>query len=441
MIRKSSIHIEKANIGEFYHNSREKDTNNSIFSKDDNYCSLKANEAMELYFNELKKRTELYQRRTGKKLHKKTITLFSAVINLNEKHTKEDLEKIVRFIEKRYNTKVIQFAIHKDEGHIDENGNKIINYHAHILFIGIDNEGVSVRRKMDKKDLITLQDEVAKLLNMPRGVNYTQEKKKRPKRLDTYEYKRAMKIKNDEVLKLKKELEKEKNLRKQTEEKNRKLKKDLLLKDAEIRKLELTKKGLEKRIQKLRNQMKDYNKLQEANEQYKLFTKDDYQTLSQIKKLLKVSTLKDINHMLNEFENSIKERIRKRQLELIEKHSTETGLIKKEKVIKTDKAKKIIKSTTSTKKDYGKEFIEAVFRVKQLQKELKQEKEKNQILKTKIKDLENENVKLKIERDYTEMEYEFNKENKAEKNGKNEINKTLTHTSKKRIKSSKNIGD
>ncbi|QCI27611.1 hypothetical protein [Caminibacter pacificus] len=252
MVRKSSIHIEKANIGEFYHNSREKNTNNPIFSKDNNYCNIKANEAMKLYFSELKKRTELYQRRTGKKLHKKTITLFSAIINLNEKHSKEDLEKVVRFIEKRYNTNVIQYSIHKDEGHIDENGNKIINYHAHIFFMGIDNEGVSVRRKMDRKDLITLQDEIAKLLNMPRGVNYTQEKKKRPKRLNTYEYKRAMKLKNDEVLKLKKELEKKKNLRKQTEEENKKLKKDLLLKDAKIRKLELTKKGFEKKNQRVK---------------------------------------------------------------------------------------------------------------------------------------------------------------------------------------------
>ncbi|WP_456488251.1 hypothetical protein [Caminibacter pacificus] len=432
MVRKSSIHIEKASIGEFYHNSREKKTENSIFSTKDNYCSLKAKEAMELYFNELKKRTELYQKRTGKKLHKKTITLFSAIINLNEKHTKEDLEKIVRFIEKRYNTKVIQYSIHKDEGHIDENGNPVINYHAHILFMGIDNEGVSVRRKMDRKDLITLQDEIAKLLNMPRGVNYTQEKKKRPKRLNTYEYKRAMKLKNDEVAKLKKELEKEKNLRKQTEEENRKLKKDLFLKDAEIRKLELTKKGLEKRIQKLRNQMKDYNKLQEENEQYKIFTKEDYQTLSQIKKLLKVTELKDINHMLNEFENSIKEKIRKKQLKLIEKHSTEIGILNKEKVVKTSTAKTIIKSTTSTKKDYGKEFIDAVFRVKQLHNELKVEKEKNKSLKEQIKILKNENVKLKIERDYEEMENASNENNISESIDLKENSKKGKTTSNKK---------
>ncbi|ROR40211.1 hypothetical protein EDC58_1199 [Caminibacter pacificus] len=178
--------------------------------------------------------------------------------------------------------------------------------------------------------------------------------------------------------------------------------------------------------------MKDYNKLQEENKQYKIFTKEDYQTLSQIKKLLKVTELKDINHMLNEFENSIKEKIRKRQLELIEKHSTETSILNKEKVIKTDKAKTIIKSTTSPTKDYGKEFIDAVFRVKQLQKELKQEKEKNQILKTKIKDLENENAKLKVERDYAEIkkdEKETTKENKTY-NKKNKTNSFAINTNK-----------
>ncbi|QCI27610.1 hypothetical protein [Caminibacter pacificus] len=189
---------------------------------------------------------------------------------------------------------------------------------------------------------------------------------------------------------------------------------------------------MKKRIKELREQMKDYNKLQEENKQYKIFTKEDYQTLSQIKKLLKVTELKDINHMLNEFENSIKEKIRKRQLELIEKHSTETSILNKEKVIKTDKAKTIIKSTTSPTKDYGKEFIDAVFRVKQLQKELKQEKEKNQILKTKIKDLENENAKLKVERDYAEIkkdEKETTKENKTY-NKKNKTNSFAINTNK-----------
>ena len=62
---------------------------------------------------------------------------------------------------------------------------------------------------------------------------------------------------------------------------------------------------------------------------------------------------------------------------------------------------------------------------------------KNQILKTKIKDLEDENTKLKVERDYEEMEIKESSKNTE----KIEINKTLTHISKKRIKSSKNIGD
>jgi len=113
------------------------------------------------------------------------------------------------------------------------------------------------------------------------------------------------------------------------------------------------------------------------------------------KKLLKVSSLKDINHMLNEFENSIKAKIRKRQLELIEKYSKERGILNKEKVVKTSMAKKIINSTTSPKKDYGKEFIEAVFRVKQLEKETQTGKRKKSNLKNKNQRLKMPNLKLK----------------------------------------------
>ncbi|WP_456479965.1 hypothetical protein, partial [Nautilia sp.] len=112
------------------------------------------------------------------------------------------------------------------------------------------------------------------------------------------------------------------------------------------------------------------------------------------------------------------------------------GVLNKEKVVKTSTAKKIIKYTTSSKKDYGKEFIDAVFKVKELKKELKQEKEKNQILKTKIKGLEDENAKLKIERDYEEMENKSNKNNKSEKNEKIEINKALKQKSKKVLQKS-----
>jgi len=80
-------------------------------------------------------------------------------------------------------------AIHRDEGHISEEGEEVVNYHAHIEFMGLDAEGNSVRKKLTKGNLSKLQSHVAKLLGMERGTNYAKEEKRRPKRLDTYEYK------------------------------------------------------------------------------------------------------------------------------------------------------------------------------------------------------------------------------------------------------------
>jgi len=278
-MRKSSIHIERANLGEFYHNDRSKPTKNSIFSTKDNYCNRSGKDAMELYFSELKKRTELYQKRTGKKLHKKTITLFSSIINLNEKHTEKDLEKIVKFIEKRYNTKVIQFAAHTDEGHYDENGNPVINYHAHILFMGIDNHGASVRRKMDRKDLIDLQDKIAELLKMERGINYTKERKKRPRRLNTYEYKEHARRKSLELKPLLEELEKEK----------------------------ITRKKVEEELKKLRQQLIDKNKESEK----KVYTQEDYKAISTLKKELKANNAQEIYKKFLELRSKLENKAKK----------------------------------------------------------------------------------------------------------------------------------
>jgi len=117
-------------------------------------------------------------------------------------------------LENKFDTKVIQYAMHRDEGHISENGDKIKNYHAHIEFMGLDSKGNSVRRKLDKKALIELQSDVASILKMQRGKNYTELKEKRPKRLDTYEFKKAKEMeskKEKEVLATKEELKEQNN--------------------------------------------------------------------------------------------------------------------------------------------------------------------------------------------------------------------------------------
>jgi len=166
MQRKSSIHIEAGNLGYCLHNDRTKPTANSIFSQEKNEYSTSAKEAIEIYRQELAKRTLAYTQRTGKNLHKKTITHLSAIVNLDERHKLEDVKKIADYLEDSLGTKVFQIAVHKDEGYVDETGEPHINYHAHIEFLGLDEQGNSIRRKLDRKFLINLQSKVAEILNM-----------------------------------------------------------------------------------------------------------------------------------------------------------------------------------------------------------------------------------------------------------------------------------
>jgi len=212
--RKSSIHIQAGHEFYFKHNDRSKMTHNSIFDVNSNEVDRSAEEALSLLKEELKKREEAYKKRTGQRLQKKTIRHFSAVINLNEKHTLKDVRKVADLIEKELDTRVVQIAVHRDEGHIDDEGRKIVNYHAHIEFVGIDSEGKSIKRKMNRVFLSKLQTKVADILGMERG-----EEGSKRKRLSAREYKRMMKELNE----LKKENAELKKENKELKQMNKKM--------------------------------------------------------------------------------------------------------------------------------------------------------------------------------------------------------------------------
>ena len=254
-MRKSSIHIEKGNLGYCFHNTREKPTANAIFDAKNEYEN-DALRAIELYRQELQKRAKKYTERTGRKLPKNTITHLSAIVNLNEQHTIEDVKKIASYLEQTLGTKVFQIAVHRDEGYIDENGEKHVNYHAHLEMLGLDEEGRSVRKKIDRKYLIKLQSEVAELLNMPRGINYTKERKKRPKRLNTYEYKEHAKRSSKAI--------------------------------------QITKKELLDEISKLRQELIKRNKELESLNKQKIYTQADYKAISELKQALNAQNVAEI---------------------------------------------------------------------------------------------------------------------------------------------------
>lgn len=242
---KSSIHMQTATAGTILHNARENYSKSVVFTDEVNELWNDSKKAYKLYREELAIRSEAYTRRTKQKLQKNTSTMISAVINLEQHHTLQDLEELKNYIEKEFDTKIIQMAIHRDEGKlINKNNplNKLVsgkdfflntkdnelyfdskftkkinmeeweiekNYHAHFEMLGIDSDGNSLRKKMNMYKLSQLQDFTAKSLKMERGNNNVEvvkengvEKAKRKttrnkKRLDTHEFKEQAKIIND----------------------------------------------------------------------------------------------------------------------------------------------------------------------------------------------------------------------------------------------------
>lgn len=240
----SSIHIKKATAGSVAHNSRETHSYSVVFPDEKNECSHTSKEAFKEYRQELAIRAKAYQDRTHQKLQKNAITHLSAVVNLEQHHTLKDLETIKKEIEKKFDTKVFQMSIHRDEGKLvskedekltytsgedffmdpktqelfwDKKFTKKVdmsqydilkNYHAHIEFLGLDSRGEAIKRNyMSKYNLSNFQTFVAKELKMERGKNYYETKEKAPKRLDVLEFKRANTKKRENTQELVKALE------------------------------------------------------------------------------------------------------------------------------------------------------------------------------------------------------------------------------------------
>lgn len=222
---------------------------------------------MKIYNEEIEKRSRAYTQRTGQKLQKSTLTHLSAVVNLNETHTEEDLKKVCEYLERTLDTKIIQSAIHRDEGHMvdteyesdDSKKNPLThieefkmikNYHAHIEFIGLDSLGASVKKKIKKGYLRTLQTEVAKILKMQRG-----DPNKKSIRLPTYAFKEHKRRETETIKKI--ELENRKSKQKKLEE----------LKEVKIAKDELKEEVARARaiLQENKAIRADYARLEQVN--------------------------------------------------------------------------------------------------------------------------------------------------------------------------------
>jgi hypothetical protein len=175
----SSINFKKSFAINVQHNDRTLPP--SYLIGNDKEVNRSAAEALALKQEMINRAFEKYTARTGQKPQAKNYE-WSAVVNLKPSSTMQDLENLAQHLQDKYGLQCYQLAIHRDEGHINEKGEKVINHHAHIELITLDREtGVNnfKRSMITRQVLRDMQSEVAEILGMQRGIDKRTSKVKR----------------------------------------------------------------------------------------------------------------------------------------------------------------------------------------------------------------------------------------------------------------------
>lgn len=168
----SSINFKKSNAIQTMHNDRELPPNYLIGGSCE--CNKSSIQALKLKEKIIQEAKEAYNNNKSAKApsFKAKSYEWSAVVNIKLDTTMQDLERLALFLNEKYGFQCYQIAIHRDEGHINEQGQKEINHHAHLEFITLNKEN---GRNMWRRELITpkvlrqMQSEVAEILEMQRG--------------------------------------------------------------------------------------------------------------------------------------------------------------------------------------------------------------------------------------------------------------------------------
>jgi len=179
---KASINFAKASSGGLKHNDRTEAKEPEYLLPAEyrlqNEVDRSAGEASKMISDLYQEARENYRQKFGQKLQAKSYT-WEAVVNLNKEHTLEDVQRLVKEIEKETGFTGVQIAIHRDEGRV-ERGTPIYNLHAHITFFTLDRQtGEQLYRKqvtekqkergiqpMNRERLSKLQDLTAQVLKM-----------------------------------------------------------------------------------------------------------------------------------------------------------------------------------------------------------------------------------------------------------------------------------
>ena len=167
----SSINFKKSFAINAEHNDRTLPPSYLIDNEKGAECDRNAEQARELKGQIIAQAKEAYINRTNQRFQAKSYE-WSAVVNIKPDTTMQDLERLSKHFSDKYGFQCYQIAIHRDEGHIDENGERQINHHAHLEFITLDkNTGINRQRELKPQTLRQIQSEVAEILGMQRGID------------------------------------------------------------------------------------------------------------------------------------------------------------------------------------------------------------------------------------------------------------------------------
>ena len=195
---KSSINFQKSKGHSYDHNFRKDEPNYLLKAENrlENFYWQNEKTAREIFDEEL-----LNTKRKGGPIPRFENSHWEAVLNLNKNHTLEDVQKVARYIEQKFNITCATIAVHRDEGHY-KNDKPQYNFHAHITFVTYKDGQQNWRKeKIKPSDLRELQTAIAEILQMERG-----QKNSEAERLSHKQYKKAAQQKEQleaEILTLK----------------------------------------------------------------------------------------------------------------------------------------------------------------------------------------------------------------------------------------------
>lgn len=214
---KSCFHIDPMKEFAYWHDFRQgfqASNVQGVKTKDNEYSCTFA-EARALAKKMKDEADAAHRARTGRRPTYNSESIYwEATVNLRSWHTKEDVEKVVKILEKRLGYRTVFWTRHRDEGHfatddeMDELGLSsadqrpfIENDHVHIAMFSLGENGNSLHRlNYGKPNLISqIQSEIAQILGMERGLS-----KKITKRthLTPSQYRQAMSLQEPLQVKL-----------------------------------------------------------------------------------------------------------------------------------------------------------------------------------------------------------------------------------------------